>query len=156
MRGLQANTSKAYKIFHDPSLLDPIVICTAPPYISHLGNSILRSILPPFVPYTRILYAHQSLDPLLSMKITVTYGTHILQTADDHSESLAKLPGCSRTFFPCLTASMPSTASPITTCRRSSYNGYHVASLCMEVTPRRSCVPVNNATVTCRGDTVLQ
>jgi hypothetical protein len=39
---------------------------------------------------------------------------------------LAKLPGCSRTFFPCLTASMPSTASPITTCRRSSYNGYHV------------------------------
>ncbi len=28
----------------------------------------------------RSLYAHQSLDSLLSMKVTVTYGTYILQT----------------------------------------------------------------------------
>jgi len=73
------------------------------------------------------LYAHQSLDSLLSMKL---YEGHCdvwyIYTADYHSESLAKLPGCSRTFFPCLTTSMPSTASPITTCCISSHNGYHV------------------------------
>ena len=63
MRGLRANTSKAFEILHDPCSLDPIVICTAPLH-SHLGNSMLLSS---YIPSTHI---NPSLNSLLSMQIT--------------------------------------------------------------------------------------